>query len=184
MKEGLHMKFRPEMLLWISGFFLVLLYQNCGSGTSTSSGDSSGTFSANAVEDFSVSDTQNIEISSSVASVIVSDEEFGTSLNVDTGVISSGGNNFCLTTAEHNQLKDILSRAQLCVPEKVAGQICSLVYTPPYAKLVNSEEESAEVGEKTSSCEVTQDFCSEDDSNELKNLLQSIIDSLDGSRSC
>lgn len=80
------------------------------------------------------------------------------------------GVQYCLSSGEVAELRAILDSSKICEEKaEVAGQVCTMNYTFPYATLLFSNSELA-LGESTSGCHKGPDLC-----GEQKDLLQGFL---------
>ena len=109
-------------------------------------------------------------------------------ININSGrieVYSSFGNNretdLCLTDALKNQVQNLISGAQICVPdipaEQFVGKECSMSYEYPYAILVNGAD-TVRLGEKTNGCDVPTNLCGDQQAQALKDFSQTVLSSV------
>lgn len=164
--------------------FLIIFFQNCGKPPSVdSNGETVGVNMPNQNQQFNKYEVGN----------------FGTlslwdflksrflDLNIQTGVITAyeqggqvQGDSFQLPDDKLNELRSILSGAEICEPladEKVSeDMICTMVYTYPYATLV-SQQDQVKLGEKVSGCDVPVDLCGQK-SAQLKAWAKAVVESL------
>lgn len=81
---------------------------------------------------------------------------------VDAQNGESVGQNFCLKQEQVNQLQGILAAARICESKRVesAGQVCTMEYEFPYAKL-HLLNQKVHLGERFSGCDQGTDLCGE-----------------------
>lgn len=163
------MVFRGELMKKYSvlvslAAFLVIFFQNCGkppgidsNNESVGVGPSNQQFNKYEVGKFST-----ISLWDFLKSRFLD-------VNIDSGVITAyeqggqvQGANFQLPQDKLNDLKAILTGAEICEPleeEKSSeAMMCTMVYTYPYATLISNQDQ-VKLGEKTNGCDTPVDLC-------------------------
>ncbi len=170
--------------LAVIGFVMLLSFQNCGKppGNGSSSSETPATISeAPAFNKLSIQSYTTLAVWDYLRSQYLD-------VNLQTGEMISfaeagqiRGLTYCVAPARMDELRKILSAAEICEPlvrtSEVPGQVCTMQYRYPYASLVEKTGEMR-LGEKTSGCDIPIDLCGEK-AVLLKNWTKVIVSNLD-----
>jgi hypothetical protein len=170
-----------KSLVWASIIGVILTFQNCAPSTQAKLGEAAPvpdpvvTYNKTPVTNYShlaLFDGAsrplkywNLDLATGEAAAV---NEAGGNL----------GSRICLGAAKLQELKQILDSAEVCapVPSTIAGRMCSMVYSYPYAVLSEASEQVG-LGEKADACAGTIDLCGQK-AQQLQDYVSGIISNL------
>lgn len=170
--------------LAFASLLLILFFQNCQKATQVT--DQANAASAGALP----SATEFKKTSAQGVSVLqLWDYDHARTLDLDlaTGKMavflnygSDRGEDLCLSEAERQEAKTLLSNSEVCEPvvsNDQKDQQCIQIYKYPYAVLIEQGQE-IRLGEKTSGCDIPVDLCG-NQAQSLKDFVQHVLATLD-----